>query len=695
MKTVLLIDSDSRRRELYARILTRRGHSVLHASSATSACEQMRRRAVDLCVVDSELEDTTGTGFLKSARGELQAAKIVFLSTFFQQDSRLYDELTSQLGVELVLHKPIAPLEFGVQVDNLLNAPDTEVLAADTTIEREVGDIRQAFIDELRCELEELSDQVRGARREEVSAAQLGEARQVARRLQSVAGRHGYFEVGQSAGVLEQALDRVEQVSPDERASAWSAVDTALRNARASSLHLESSHDNSLGPEAMGGPETMAGPEAMPGQAPTNSAPPPSSTVLLVDDDQSFVDKAQTLGDQLLIHVCQATSTEEALAQLDACQGGVEAIFINVDMGEEFDPFELVRRIRARRESKPTPLAFISEEGRIRDRVQAAHAGAVLFLDKPVDSTEFSQAVHQLVSLKRAAQSTVLVIDDDRDFVAETRRLFDTHDIVLAHLADSTDVLQQLERTNPDAVVINATMSGVSGFDLCRMLRTIPRWQDLPIVFVSDKGGIDARVAAFRGGADDFLLKPVAAQELLARVEVRIERARLMRQRADRDVLTGLLTRRAFLESVAARISEVRRKGKPLAFCLLDLDHFKQINDTHGHIAGDRVLAGLGRLLQNRFRFEDLRGRWGGEEFAIAIVNEDAATAKKVLERIQKEFEAVEFEGADGQPFRVTFSAGIAQVPCDGQEADQLLKTADERLYAAKAAGRNQIICDE
>ncbi|QDG53182.1 response regulator [Persicimonas caeni] len=676
MKTILLIDSDQRRRELYARILSRRGHSVLHAQSAQSAREQVARRPVDLCVVDSELEDATGTGFLKASCGELGAAKVVFLSTFFQQDSRLYDQLTRELGVELVLHKPIAPLEFGVQIDNLLEAPDTETLTADSTVEREVGDMREAFIDELRAELEELSDQVRSARREPVSADQLSDARQVARRLQSVAGRHGYFDVGQSAGALEQALERVEEVCPEERTSAWSAVDTALRNARASSLHLESNRDNGAGDE------------------PTNSAPPPTSTVLLVDDDQEFVDKAQSLGDQLLIHVCQATSSQEALHKLDECASGPEAIFINVDMGDDFDAFSLVRQIRARGEAKPTPLAFISEEGKLRDRVQAAHAGAVLFLDKPVDSTEFSQAVHQLVSLKRAAQPTVLVIDDDRDFVGQARRLFDAHDMVLAHLDDSTDVLQQLERTNPDAVVINATMSGVSGFDLCRMLRTIPRWQDLPIVFVSDKGGLDARVAAFRGGADDFLLKPVAAEELLARVEVRIERSRLMRQRADRDVLTGLLTRRAFLEAVAARISEVRRKGKPLAFCLLDLDHFKQINDTHGHIAGDRVLAGLGRLLQNRFRFEDLRGRWGGEEFAIAIVNEDAATAKKVLERIQKEFEAVEFEGADGQTFQVTFSAGIAQVPGDGQEADQLLKTADERLYAAKAAGRNQIFCD-
>ncbi len=452
-------------------------------------------------------------------------------------------------------------------------------------------------------------------------------------------------------------------------------MDTALRNARASSLHVQSSREHRRASER---------------KPARDSGPPPTSTVLLVDDDAAFVDKAKSLGEQLLIHVCSAASADQALRQLDECGDGVEAIFINVDIGGEFHPYDLVRQIRARRDQPPIPLAFISEQGKLRDRVQAAHVGAVLFLDKPVDSAEFSQAVYQLVELKRAARPTVLIIDDDEQFVRGASHLFDAHNMLLAHLDNSTDVLQQLERTNPDALIINALMPGVSGFDLCRMLRTIPRWQDLPVLFVSDKRGIDTRVAAFRAGGDDFLAKPVVSEELLARIEVRIDRSRIVRQRADRDLLTGLLTRRAFLEAVAARISEVKRKGKPLAFCLLDLDDFKQINDTHGHIAGDRVLAGLGRLLQNRFRFEDLRGRWGGEEFAVAIVNEDAATAKKVLERILSEFESVEFEGPDAVPFRVTFSAGIAQFPDDGMEADQLLKTADERLYEAKAAGKNQ-----
>ena len=113
MKTILLIDSEARRRKLYARILTRRGYAVLHAASASSALDQSTRRPIDLCVVDTELEDMTGVAFLKSAANQLAETKVIFLSTFFRQDSKLYDTLMNELGVSLVLHRPIAPLEFG------------------------------------------------------------------------------------------------------------------------------------------------------------------------------------------------------------------------------------------------------------------------------------------------------------------------------------------------------------------------------------------------------------------------------------------------------------------------------------------------------------------------------------------------------------------------------------------------------
>ncbi len=165
-----------------------------------------------------------------------------------------------------------------------------------------------------------------------------------------------------------------------------------------------------------------------------------------------------------------------------------------------------------------------------------------------------------------------------------------------------------------------------------------------------------------------------------------------MSERIDRDALTGLLSRRAFLERLAARISEVTRHGRSLVFALLDIDHFKVVNDRHGHPTGDRVLQRIGRLLRDRFRIEDLRARWGGEEFAVVLVDEETATARKALDRVRREFGDADFEAPDGTSFQVTFSAGLAEFPTDGYDAESLLATADDRLLRAKKAGRNTIV---
>jgi diguanylate cyclase (GGDEF)-like protein len=128
-----------------------------------------------------------------------------------------------------------------------------------------------------------------------------------------------------------------------------------------------------------------------------------------------------------------------------------------------------------------------------------------------------------------------------------------------------------------------------------------------------------------------------------------------------------------------------------LSLALLDIDHFKRVNDSQGHLAGDQVLATLGRLLLDRFRREDLRARWGGEEFVLAFPGEPAAQVKGVLERVLAEFRTLEFEGSAGR-FSCSFTSGVASFPADGKSTDALLKVADQRLYAGKKAGRSRVV---
>jgi diguanylate cyclase (GGDEF) domain len=202
-------------------------------------------------------------------------------------------------------------------------------------------------------------------------------------------------------------------------------------------------------------------------------------------------------------------------------------------------------------------------------------------------------------------------------------------------------------------------------------------------------------LAAFQAGGDDYLPKPVAPAELLMRVKVRLERSRMLRERADKDVLTGLMIRRAFMEQLQALASESKNHNLRFSLCLLDIDHFKKVNDTYGHLAGDRVLSYFGQLLRRRFRVEDLRGRWGGEEFIVAFRHIDPPTAKGALERCLEEFKSNVFEGDNGQEFTCSFSAGMVAYPADGELPQELIKYADACLYQAKHRGRSQVVVRE
>jgi diguanylate cyclase (GGDEF)-like protein len=248
-------------------------------------------------------------------------------------------------------------------------------------------------------------------------------------------------------------------------------------------------------------------------------------------------------------------------------------------------------------------------------------------------------------------------------------------------------VLEALDASQPSALVLD--QSGSQSPVLCRLVRAVPRWRDLPILLRAAAPG--PLLAGFEAGADDVLPTDIAPTELLARLRVRLDRTRVFREQSNRDLLTGLLTRRAFTESVLARVAEAQRSRRHLSLCLMDVDKFKSVNDTYGHGVGDKVLSAFGTLLGTRFRLQDLRGRWGGEEFIIAFYGEWAESAREILSRVTAEFAKITFDGGQERSFNVTVSGGIATYPIDGRTLDELVNVADQRLYAAKQAGRNRI----
>jgi diguanylate cyclase (GGDEF)-like protein len=357
--------------------------------------------------------------------------------------------------------------------------------------------------------------------------------------------------------------------------------------------------------------------------------------------------------------------------------------------------FRLARQLRELPGYETLPLAFISDDAGLKDKVEMAHAGASLYLDKPLESDALEKAVQHLVAIRQGGRPRILVTDDDEFFASTVALVLRNEGMIVRTLLDPTKILDTMQDFPPDMLLLDVMMPGITGFEVCRMLRQVPRWQDLPIIFLTGQTGVEARVEAFRSGGDDYLPKPVVNEELLTRVKVRLDRSRLLKERSDKDTITGLLLRRAFSEHLTAMIAEAQRLKSTFTVCLLDVDHFKKVNDTYGHLAGDRVLAALGQLLSRRFRVDDLRGRWGGEEFILAFRRETKATMDGAVTRVLDEFSKMPFNSDGGQEFFCSFSGGLACYPEDGESVYELLQIADKRLYEAKRAGRNRIVRDD
>lgn len=411
--------------------------------------------------------------------------------------------------------------------------------------------------------------------------------------------------------------------------------------------------------------------------------------MLVVEDDAALRVQLTQLGHEKLLDVVAVATPAEALAE--ARRGAhLEAALVDASLGPA--AFVLARDLRATPGHEQLPLAFLSGNNDLDWRIAAAHAGASLFLRKPLDPYAFGTAIDQMVALGQKYRMRVLVIDDDPAFVDVAGEVLARDGILVRSAEDATHLVELLDDVRPDLILLDAMLPRVSGWDAIRLVRTTPEHRDVPILFLTGRTDLASRVAAFDAGADDYLAKPLVAEELLARVHVRLERRRLLREMTERDPLTRCLSRRALLDALTSRLSESRRHARGLSLALLDVDRFKFVNDSYGHLVGDHVLATLGRLLGARFRLEDLRGRWGGEEFVIVLPGESAATAAAVLSRVLEEFRVLPFRSERGDRFCVTFSAGVASFPEDGQSVDALLRAADARLFVAKRGGRGHVV---
>jgi diguanylate cyclase (GGDEF)-like protein len=215
---------------------------------------------------------------------------------------------------------------------------------------------------------------------------------------------------------------------------------------------------------------------------------------------------------------------------------------------------------------------------------------------------------------------------------------------------------------------------------------------DLAVLFLTGHTDAPTLQRIFAAGADDFVAKPIDPALLLTRVRNRLERVRLHRALVERDQLTGLSNRPFSTRALDRMLAGAEASGEPVGLAVVDIDHFKRINDRFGHAAGDRVLRGVADVLRAAFRTEDIVARWGGEEFVVGMCGTSAeAVAGRVGEALQQ-LRDQGVPGAGDAGRSVTFSAGVAQSGPHGKDLDTIYRAADEALYRAKGGGRDRVV---
>jgi diguanylate cyclase (GGDEF)-like protein len=352
-----------------------------------------------------------------------------------------------------------------------------------------------------------------------------------------------------------------------------------------------------------------------------------------------------------------------------------------------------IEAIQEMRETIPahTPVIFISVRDDFQARLQAVRAGGQAYFTKPVNVGALIDALDRMTLGEEPLPYRVLIMDDSpmqANFSAMHLKKagMETY-IVTAPM----DILQALNDFNPDLILLDLYMPECSGFELAQTIRQIERFVSIPIVYLSAETDREVQLEAVGIGGDDFLTKPIKPEHLIASVRSRVERYRQMRNLMVRDSLTGLFNHTTLKERLSQELSRAIRYKIPLAFAMLDIDHFKHVNDTYGHSVGDRVLKNLARLLVNRLRTSDIVGRYGGEEFAIIFPNTSGSDAVQVLDEIRQNFGGIVHQGNNRQTFHVTFSAGVAAYPGSVTPAN-ISDAADRALYQAKVSGRNRVV---
>ncbi|NKB53563.1 MAG: PleD family two-component system response regulator [Rhizobiaceae bacterium] len=453
-----------------------------------------------------------------------------------------------------------------------------------------------------------------------------------------------------------------------------------------------------------------------------------TARVLVVDDILANVKLLQA---RLMAEYFEVITASNGPDALEKCRAGLCDIILLDVMMPGMDGYEVCRRLKADARTAHLPVIMVTALDQPSDRLQGLEAGADDFLTKPINDIALTTRVKSLARLKMVTDELQMRVSTGREFglddsltdhvdpkdgrdgkmlIVDDRAssyekmvsaLGREHEVVV--ITNPQEALFRAADENFDLVIVSLAIENFDALRLCSQMRSIDRTRMIPMLLVTQEGDEAALLRGIDLGVNDYVSRPVETSELQARVRTQVKRKRLndrlrnsvqqTMEMAIKDALTGLNNRRYFDRHMQNLFNKAVVADKALSLVVIDIDHFKQVNDTYGHQAGDDVLKTFAQRLLKNIRGKDLACRFGGEEFVIAMPETDQELAFVVADRIRREISAHPILVANGSiQIAITVSAGVATCFGDQDSIEQMLKRSDDALYEAKRNGRNQVI---
>lgn len=441
-----------------------------------------------------------------------------------------------------------------------------------------------------------------------------------------------------------------------------------------------------------------------------------SARILVVDDIPANV---RVLEAKLLAEYFDVLTAESGEQALSLAQNENPDLILLDVMMPGLDGFETCRQLKNDARTRHIPVIMVTALDAREERLRGLEAGADDFLTKPVDDVTLFARVRSLLRLKG-------VMDElrNRDHGHQVGRDiaagvdWSAHAVIIASSAKRGEryakalpafVTYEVEsdagaafaavENGADFALIDLSSPDFDGLRVCARIRASAKIRDLPLIAVVNSDDVAMAVRALELGVNDFVHRPIDSEELSVRVKTQLRRKHFADQLRDSiderlelavtDALTGLSNRAFIGARLKHFVDSANSGGAPVSVMLIDIDHFKRVNDTHGHEVGDGVLQAFSRRIQRSLRALDLAGRWGGEEFVVVMPGAGLAEAETAAQRLREAISGREVV-LDDLVLPITASFGVAQVN-PGEDMASLLRRADMALYEAKSEGRNRV----